>query len=464
MAIDPTTGLVTWTPTASQVGSPHVEITASDNRGASTTQFFDLPVVATAPDDPPTITSTPARVDPAGGHVPLPGRRHRPRRRHADLLAADAARRHDHRPDSGLVTWKPTAAQLGANPVAGPRRRRPGRVRHPDLLDQRRSRRSVNHPPTITSNPPQAATVGKLYAYDLEATDPDNDPLVWSLDAAPGGHVDRPDPRHPPLDADGRPARRSRTSSSASSTARAGSPPRAITITVRAVNLPPAITSAPPTTADTARAYTYAVRATDPEDDPLTFQPDHHPRRHDHRPETGFIQWTPDATQVGSPERGHPGRRRPGRHRDPDLHGRRRHRGDEPAAGHHLDALACRHGRQPYSTRSRPPTPRAQALTYVLLVKPDGMAIDASTGLVTWTPTLGQLGPNGSSSRAVDPPGAGGIADVLDHRRPGQPPARPSPRARPGRHRRAAVPLRRPGQRPRRRPAVLLARRGARPG
>ena len=53
MTIDPSTGLATWTPTASQVGSQHIEITASDNHGASTTQFFDLPVVATATDDPP---------------------------------------------------------------------------------------------------------------------------------------------------------------------------------------------------------------------------------------------------------------------------------------------------------------------------------------------------------------------------------------------------------------------------
>jgi hypothetical protein len=43
MAIDATTGLVNWTPLAAQVGSPLVEITASDNRGGSTTQSFDLP-------------------------------------------------------------------------------------------------------------------------------------------------------------------------------------------------------------------------------------------------------------------------------------------------------------------------------------------------------------------------------------------------------------------------------------
>src|SRR5262249_24833758 len=52
-------GLVTYAPAAGDVGTQHVEITASDNRGAATTQIFDLPVVATAPNDPPTITSTP---------------------------------------------------------------------------------------------------------------------------------------------------------------------------------------------------------------------------------------------------------------------------------------------------------------------------------------------------------------------------------------------------------------------
>ena len=89
-------------------------------------------------------------------------------------------------PNSGLVTWKPTADQLGANPVQvrvddG----RGGLPPRPTRSTSSRSRSTTR--PSITSNPPQAATVGKLYAYDLKGSDPDNDPLVWSLDTAPTG-------------------------------------------------------------------------------------------------------------------------------------------------------------------------------------------------------------------------------------------------------------------------------------
>ena len=45
-----------------------------------------------------------------------------------------------------------------------------------------------NSAPTITSTPPVTATVGLLYTYDVEATDPDvGDILTVSLDVAPAG-------------------------------------------------------------------------------------------------------------------------------------------------------------------------------------------------------------------------------------------------------------------------------------
>src|SRR5207244_493126 len=59
MEINATSGRLSWTPAAGQVGPPHVEVTAADGRGAATTQSFDLPTVATAPDNAPRITSTP---------------------------------------------------------------------------------------------------------------------------------------------------------------------------------------------------------------------------------------------------------------------------------------------------------------------------------------------------------------------------------------------------------------------
>lgn len=45
----------------------------------------------------------------------------------------------------------------------------------------------VNQPPTITSSPVTAATEGQSYTYDADGTDPDGDPLTFSLPLAPDG-------------------------------------------------------------------------------------------------------------------------------------------------------------------------------------------------------------------------------------------------------------------------------------
>ncbi len=44
-----------------------------------------------------------------------------------------------------------------------------------------------NHPPTITSTPVTIGTVSQLYTYDVEATDPNEDPLTYTLVTAPEG-------------------------------------------------------------------------------------------------------------------------------------------------------------------------------------------------------------------------------------------------------------------------------------
>ncbi|MFI3155322.1 MAG: PKD domain-containing protein [Methylococcaceae bacterium] len=45
----------------------------------------------------------------------------------------------------------------------------------------------VNNPPQITTGPLPTATVGSLYSYDVDAVDPDNDTLSYSLTAYPSG-------------------------------------------------------------------------------------------------------------------------------------------------------------------------------------------------------------------------------------------------------------------------------------
>ncbi|MBI3249129.1 MAG: VCBS repeat-containing protein [Deltaproteobacteria bacterium] len=51
----------------------------------------------------------------------------------------------------------------------------------------------LNHPPDITSEPVTAATVGQPYTYDVNATDPDNDTLIYALTTFPTGMTINPD-------------------------------------------------------------------------------------------------------------------------------------------------------------------------------------------------------------------------------------------------------------------------------
>ena len=55
----PASGLVTWTPSAAQVGIHHVALLANDGQGGETSQTFDLQVAVPINNDPPVITSTP---------------------------------------------------------------------------------------------------------------------------------------------------------------------------------------------------------------------------------------------------------------------------------------------------------------------------------------------------------------------------------------------------------------------
>jgi len=249
--------------------------------------------------------------------------------------------------------------------------------------------------------------VSKLYAYDLKGSDPDNDPLVWSLDTAPTGMS---------IDAVLGTLRWTPTADELGSQnvvvrvidGQGGFATQSYQVTVRAVNLPPAITSVPPTTADTADTYTYAVRVTDPENDPLTFSLTAFPAGMTIDANTGFIQWSPDTSQVGSQnvaiqvDDGQGGIAtqtytvvvaNAATNQPPVIT-------STPSQVTTVD--------QPYQYQVTASDPEGQTLTYVLLVKPDGMTIDANSGLVTWTPTSAHLGSNAVVVAAVDPLGAGG--------------------------------------------------------
>lgn len=181
MVIDPTTGVIAWTPQASDLGVHPISLTVNDGQGDTATQSFNLDVVPNfqgiAFESQPPLTVgvnqaynyTAQAIDPAGGVVSY------------ELANAQAIAGMSINPTTGVLSWTPAAA--GDYAVT---------VEATDNLGNRGTQSftlavNPNPPPTITSNPTtNQATVGTAYTYNPTASDANlgTGSFTWSVDAA----------------------------------------------------------------------------------------------------------------------------------------------------------------------------------------------------------------------------------------------------------------------------------------
>lgn len=295
MAINATTGVLSWTPTVT--GSYSVTLEADDGRGGVTQLMLDLTVIDAIANTAPTITSTPRLQTPIG----------------TSYVYAVAATDGDRDPltyqlttapsgmtinaQTGLIEWTPTAAQFGEHTVDVTVSDGQGgsATQSFTLLA---SHQASNQAPVITSMPNTVTNLDRLYQYGLTATDADGDALMWRLVDAPDGMV---------IDAQtGRlswqPTAQQLGQHEVSIEVFDGSllTGQSFTLTVNGGNTPPAIVSTPITQAAQDQAYSYQVVATDPENEPLTYRLGVHPDGMTIDAQTGRITWTPTADQVGN--------------------------------------------------------------------------------------------------------------------------------------------------------------------
>ena len=189
MVVDPTSGRIDWTPTIGQLGFHPVTLRADDGNGGATTQSFTIEVVASAPNRAPVVDTVPAltatvdaaylyqvnATDPDGDVVtyllinPEPG------------MTID--------PATGRIDWIPTTIGtfLVAIQVTDGNGGSGAQVFELEVFPP-------NSPPTITSTPSSTTVrVGRTMTYQVEATDPDGDPLSYRLLEAPLGMDIHPD-------------------------------------------------------------------------------------------------------------------------------------------------------------------------------------------------------------------------------------------------------------------------------
>jgi hypothetical protein len=283
---------VTWTPTAADVGSYLVGVIVETANSGGGFHYFPLrvraanlaPVFTSRPDttvnERALFSYTPQVTDEDGDAFTIS------LQSGPSGMAYDAVAR--------ALTWTPTAANLGRTTVT---------LKAADSRGASSTQafglvvRNINDPPTITSAPDTTANEDGSWTYRVAATDPDpGDTVVVTLTEAPtGASLDSAATvRWSPTQ-----VQVGRQAFTMAARDRAGlTTTQHFTVTVAAVNDPPAISSRADSTALEDHAWTYGVVATDVDGDSLRYELPGAPAgmRVD---ATGAITWTPAGTDAG---------------------------------------------------------------------------------------------------------------------------------------------------------------------
>ncbi|WP_219892165.1 putative Ig domain-containing protein [Chamaesiphon polymorphus] len=386
--INAQTGVFAWATASRSLGSYSFTVGATDSKGLETLQDFTV-ALQNLPNLVPVIASTPRKQTPVGQTYVYQITATDPNSDPLtyNLINPPAGMSVNNR---GLLTWTPTAAQLGQSSIQIQVSDGRGGVTSQQFdLDVVNFGNLVNNSPEITSIPTFTTNLGKTYSYQLTGTDSDNDTLIWSLDNAPTGMV---------IDSATGILKWNPTSSQIGNQTIAVRLSDAYglyvgqeyTLKVNGVNTPPQIQSSPNTIAGINSPYKYQIKAVDLEGDAIQYTLGRRPTGMAVDPNTGLITWTPTATQTGT------------QIIDvlvTDTQGAVTTQtynlvvgttpiNQAPTITSIPKFTADTNSQYKYQVVGT--DPENSQITYALITAPTGMVIDANTGLITWdNPTLG---------------------------------------------------------------------------
>jgi hypothetical protein len=261
---------------------------------------------------------------------------------------------------------------------------------------------TVAGPPVITSQPVTAAMVAEPYVYDVEAMTLTGAPLAYSLATFPAGMTINASTGvinwTPAANQTGNRNVRVRVTDAMG---RVTNQPYTIVVATGK----PVVSSVPVTTAMVAELYTYDVNATAavPSGDPLAYSLATFPAGMTINATTGLISWTPAANQTGN---------RNVRVRVTDTKGRFTEQlftiavaSGAPVISSTPVTTAKVATPYTYDVQAAAAVPSGDPLTYSLVTRPAGMTINATTGLISWTPTAAQAGSRNVRVRVTDAKG-----------------------------------------------------------
>ena len=179
------TGLLQWaSPT---LGSESITVTASDFALLTATQTYTLTVQSTPPGSPPVISSTPPLFASVGTPFPYTVMATDPQNNALTYAVSESPVVSGNNlsiNSSGVVSWTPIAGERPTEAIT---------VTVTDTLlglqaVQNFTVQVVNsQPPTFTGTPPSTITAGLTFIYQVQASDPANDPLTYALVGPPTG-------------------------------------------------------------------------------------------------------------------------------------------------------------------------------------------------------------------------------------------------------------------------------------
>ena len=203
-------------------------------------------------------------------------------------------------PNNGAILWNPTVGNLGSQDI---------RVKVEDGRGGSAEQHYVlsvinpppNRPPFFTSTPVVVAYVKQPYAYDAEATDPDGDPITFTLTQSPTNAAIN----FTTGVISWLPAAKQLGPNQVTITAldgRGGLALQSYTVLVLPdpANHPPIIITQPVTNAVAGQIYSYDVDALDPDGDSLTYSFSASPPGMTVAVTNGLITWSPGTNNLGS--------------------------------------------------------------------------------------------------------------------------------------------------------------------
>ncbi|WP_373694403.1 putative Ig domain-containing protein [Geobacter sp.] len=298
MTIDLATGLISWTPTASQTGSKYVNVEALDTKGGKTSQSFYIAVSQSSnTNSPPVIASTPVTTATVGSSYSY------------DVNATDAdgdiityslvtpPTGMTINATTGVISWTPATDQAGTQNVIVTVTA--GGQTATQTFTITVSNQVVNKAPVVTSQPVTTAYKDGYYYYQVVASDPNGDAVSYSLTTRPSGMT---------INATtGIIYWRPGSTGTYSVTVKASDPSGLstsqsfkVSVVERPSNSSPRITSTAVTKAVVDTLYSYDVNATDSNGDTVYFRLSSAPSGMTIDLDSGLITWTPTASQTGS--------------------------------------------------------------------------------------------------------------------------------------------------------------------